>query len=86
MTAIGMEVQLITFAVSTVKLDTMKFLYNKVWKVIVFFLVDSLRCLFLWILFLSSGAFKENKEVKQIRYKDINKIEIFFDNFMILKF
>lgn len=83
MTAIGMEVQLITFAASTVKLDTMKFLYNKVWKVIVFFLVDSL---FLWILFLSSGAFKENKEVKQIRYKDINKIEIFFDNFMILKF
>ena len=30
MTANGMEVQLITFAVSTVQLDKMKFLYDKI--------------------------------------------------------
>lgn len=43
MTANGMEVQLVTFAASTVKLDKMKFLYDRVGKVIlcVFYLIAS---------------------------------------------
>lgn len=73
-----MEVQLVTFAASTVEIDRMKFLYGKVWKAIlfVFYLIASDACSY-GCSFLVPEPSRKTKGWGEVRrYRDVNQNEI----------